>query len=187
MTDCTDPFIPALSTRRLLLLPLTLADAPRYQQLIADWDMVRYITANMPWPYPAGEGLRYIREDALPAMADAEEWHWTLRLHDAPETIIGVISLMDECDDNRSFWIAKPWQNQGLVGEACEVVTRFWFQTLDRPVLRVAKAVANEASRRISMREGMQVVLRRDQDFVCGRMQEEVWELTREQWLARQT
>lgn len=186
MTHCPVAIMPPLSTSRLLLIPLTLVDAPRYQQLIAHWNMVRYITDNMPWPYPATEAERYIRDDALPAMANAEEWHWTLRLHDAPDIIIGVISLMDELDDNRSFWIAEPWQNQRLASEACEAVTRFWFQTLGKPILRVAKAAANEPSRRISMREGMQVMLRRQQSFVGGTMEEEIWQLTREEWLNRQ-
>ncbi|WNC11516.1 GNAT family N-acetyltransferase [Pseudomonas coleopterorum] len=186
MTHGPHAIIPILKTSRLQLHPLTLADAPRYQQLIAHWGMVRYITDNMPWPYPADEAERYIREDALPAMANAEEWHWTLRLRDAPELIIGVISLMDEYNDNRSFWIAEPWQNKGLVSEACQAVNRFWFQALGKPVLRVAKAAANEPSRRISMREGMRVVLKRQQSFVGGTMEEEIWQLTRDEWLSQQ-
>ena len=41
--------------------------------------------------------------------------------------------------------------------EACEVVTEYWFSTPKFPVLRVPKAVANMASRRISEKEGMRV------------------------------
>ncbi len=180
------PRTPELRTERLIMMPLTLADAPFYQQSMGDWGMVRYITANMPWPYPATEGLRYVRKDALPAMARGKEWHWTLRLHENPQQMIGMVSLMNLRDDNRSFWMAKPWQGRGLTREACEAANRFWFETLGKTTLRVAKAADNEASRRVSIGEGMQVVMRRPQAFVCGTREEEIWELTRAQWLARQ-
>ena len=42
--------------------------------------------------------------------------------------------------------------------EAVEAVTDYWFPVLGFPVLRVPKAVANTASRRISEKIGMRVV-----------------------------
>ncbi|WP_213877491.1 GNAT family N-acetyltransferase [Pseudomonas sp. dw_358] len=176
---------PVLCTRRLILEPLCVADADRYQALFNDWEVVRYLTHLVPWPYPEGEALRHIREDALPAMADGEEWHWTLRLRANPELMIGVICVMDEPDNQRGFWIAPPWQGQGLMSEACAVVTRFWFETLGQPSLRVAKAAVNEASRRLSTREGMRMVDSRPDEFVCGQLVEEIWEMTREEWRLR--
>jgi RimJ/RimL family protein N-acetyltransferase len=52
-------------------------------------------------------------------------------------------------------------------------------------VLRVPKALANEASRRISVNSGMRVIATLERDFVCGRLATEVWEITAEEWRSR--
>ena len=77
--------VPALETRRLLLRPLSLADAARTQQLFPHWEIVRHLTTQVPWPYPADGALTYYRDVVLPAIARGEEWHWTLRLRSSPE------------------------------------------------------------------------------------------------------
>lgn len=87
---------------------------------------------------------------------------------------------------NRGFWLGLPWQGQGLMTEASEVVTSYWFNILQFPALRVPKAVANTASRCISKREGMRLVALKEHDYVCGRLPTEVWEITAEEWRARQ-
>jgi RimJ/RimL family protein N-acetyltransferase len=168
-----------------LLKPLIIQDAPGLEALFSDWNIVRLLPANMCWPYPAGEALRFIAQDALPAMADGEAWHWSLRPRSEPERFIGMISLMDETDDNRAFILRQEWQGKGLISEASAAVTRFWFETLEQPTLRVGKAQCNESSRRISIREGMQLVDCTEAQFVCGPLQQEIWEITRDQWLAR--
>ena len=71
------------------------------------------------------------------------------------------------------------------MSEACSAVTEFWFETLQRPVLRVPKAVANVASRRISERSGMRIVETEERDYVSGRLPSELWEITREEWRSR--
>ena len=75
---------PALCTERLLLRPLELADADAIQQLFPQWEVVRYLNALVPWPYPADGALSFLRDMALPAMARGTEWHWTLRLRSNP-------------------------------------------------------------------------------------------------------
>ncbi|MGD0732521.1 MAG: GNAT family N-acetyltransferase, partial [Terracidiphilus sp.] len=111
-----------------------------------------------------------------------EAWHWTLRLLTEPAQIIGFISLEKGDDSNRGFWIGQPWQGMGLMSEACVWANDYWFDVLQFPVLRVAKAVVNEASRRISMKQGMRMVALGEQDYVCGRLPSEVWEITAEEW-----
>lgn len=69
--------------------------------------------------------------------------------------------------------------------EASDAVTDFWFDALQRPVLRVAKAVANTASRRISQSSGMRVIAMEDRDYVSGRWPSEIWEITAEEWHSR--
>jgi [ribosomal protein S5]-alanine N-acetyltransferase len=99
--------------------------------------------------------------------------------------MIGSIALMKGEKNNRGFWLGLPWQRQGLMTEACEAATDFWFNTLKFPVLRAPKAVANVASRRISEKSGMRIVAREERDYVCGRLPTEIWEITAEKWKAR--
>ena len=178
---------PTFHTERLILRPLELADADAIQEQFAHWDVVRYLNALVPWPYPADGALTYLRDIALPAIARGQEWHWSLRLKSAPEQLIGNISLMDEQDNHRGFWLGPQWQGQGLMSEASAVVTAYWFQVLERPLMRVPKAAPNQASRRMSERAGMRLIATRDGDFVCGRLPCDTWEITREEWLRSNT
>ena len=57
--------IPVLETRRLVLRPLALADAPRIQHLFACWEIVESLAAGDPWPYPEDGAATYVRDCAL--------------------------------------------------------------------------------------------------------------------------
>lgn len=177
---------PTLETSRLVLEPLCLSDANAIQQRFPHWEVVRYLNVFVPWPYPDNGALTYLQDHALPAMALGTEWHWTIRLITEPDNVIGCISLMDKDNDNRGFWLSPPWQGQGFMGEACEVVDGYWFQTLKREWMRVPKAATNEASRRVSQRGGMTMISCSEGEFVGGTFASEIWEITREQWLAQQ-
>lgn len=177
--------IPTLQTPRMILRPLELADAEQVQALFPKWEVVRYLRAHVPWPYPPDGAYQYYWR-VLQAIERGDEWHWMLTLRNNPSQVVGSIALMKDRDENRGFWLALPWHGQGLMTEACEVVTDYWFNTLKFPVLRVPKAVANTASRHISERQGMRVVAIGERDYVCGRLATEIWEITAEEWRARQ-
>ena len=175
----------ALETRRLWLRPLELTDAAQTQILFPQWEIVRFLFNAVPWPYPSDGALKYYRDLVLPAMERGDSWHWTLRLKPNPEQLIGCIALMRSADENRGFWLGIPWQGQGLMSEACEAVTDYWFNVLGFPVLRVPKAIANAASRRISEKQGMRVIAAMERDYVGGRFSAELWEITAEEWNRR--
>jgi RimJ/RimL family protein N-acetyltransferase len=177
--------ISQLETRRLILRPLALDDAEHMQRIFPRWEIVRYLAARVPWPYPPDGSLTYIRDVALPAMARGEEWHWTLRLKADPALHIGCISLMTTRAGNRGFWIVPAYQRQGLMTEAADAVTDFWFETLGFPEIRVAKAIENTGSRRISEKNGMRMIAREERDYVCGRLPSEIWSMTAEEWRRR--
>ncbi len=174
--------IPTLETRRLILRPLVIEDAVATQRLFPEWEIVRFMASVVPWPYPADGAECFYREVALPASAAGQAWHWTMRLRDRPEEMIGLISLKLLADNNRGFWIGLPWQRQGLTTEASDVVTDYWFDTLGQQILRVPKAVANVGSRRISERTGMRVIATETRNFVSGPQPAEIWEITAEEW-----
>lgn len=174
-----------METRRLLLRPLEIADAEQTQSLFGKWEIVRLLSDEVPWPFPPDGALTYYRDVALPAMERGDEWHWTLRLKTNPSLLIGSIGLTKKGNINRGFWIGEQWQGQGLMTEACDAVTEYWFNVLKFPVLRVPKAIANTASRRISERQGMRVIATEERGYVSGRLPTEIWEITAEEWNAR--
>ncbi len=180
--------ISPLETTRLLLRPLELADAAQTQLLFPKWEVVRYLNARVPWPYPPDGAYTHYLNVMLPAMERGEEWHWSLRLKTDPAMMIGSVSLMkDKENANRGFWLGVPWHGQGLMTEAADAATDYWFGVLNFPVLRVPKAVPNIASRRISEKQGMRVVATEEREYVSGRFLTEIWEITAEEWRSQKS
>ncbi len=179
--------IPVLETARLLLRPLELGDAEQVQRIFPQWAVVEYLAGHVPWPYPEDGALTFYRDRALPAMERGEEWNWSIRPRTEPGRLIGSIGLMKGEHDNRGFWLDPAWRRQGLMTEAVEAVTEFWFLELGFERLRVPKAVPNLASRRISEKGGMRVIATEERQFVGGRFLAEIWEITREEWLQRRS
>lgn len=176
---------PELETARLILRPLSLADAEQAQPLFAQWEVVKHLSNQVPWPFPPDGVLRFYQDVALPQAERGEAWHWTLRLKTDPGRLIGAISLQISDEINRGFWLGLPWHGQGLMSEASAAVTDYWFDTLGFPLLRVPKAAENRASRRISEKQGMRLVNTKESDYVSGRLRTEVWEITAGEWRER--
>jgi [ribosomal protein S5]-alanine N-acetyltransferase len=178
--------IAALETNRLVLQPLQLADARQSQLLMPQWEIVKFMGARIPWPYPANGAFTYYRDVAIPGMAQGKEWHWTLRSRQAPEEHIGAISLIaNDGYAARGFWLGVPWQGRGLMTEAVVAVNDYCFDVLGFSALRAPKAVDNLASRRISEKTGMRVIAMEERDYVSGRFLSEVWEITADEWRAK--
>ena len=154
--------VPILQMSRLILRPLELADAQQAQVQFPHWEIVRYLAHVVPWPYLPDGAYTYYRDIALPPMDRGVAWHGSLGLKTDQENdqgkMIGSISLLRGENDNRRFWLGLLWHQQGLMTEGCDAVTDDWFNTLQFPVLRVPKAVANVASRRISEKSAMRLV-----------------------------
>lgn len=178
--------VPELGTKRVILRPIELADAAAVQSLFPHWEIVRYLASPpIPWPYPPDGALTFLRDVAIPKMQRGDEWTWSIRLKDAPDQLIGMIALHDAEAGNRGFWLGLPWHGRGIMTEACLAVTDYWFEVLDRPVLRAPRAVENAASRKIAEKTGMRLVRTEMKTFVCGPMLSEIWEITKEEWRSR--
>lgn len=175
---------PTLTTERLLLKPLEAEDALQIQKLYPRWEIVRYLVASVPWPYPSDGAETYVNNVALPDVENGVAWFWTIRRKDDPEQLMGLICLYDVEDNNRGFWLAPEWQGQGYMREASIAATDFWFNTLNKPLLRAPKAAVNERSQRISSSSGMRLVRTEKKAYVSGELDSELWEITREEWNA---
>jgi len=178
--------VPEFQTARLILRPMGLKDAPALQRQFPLWENVRLLASSVPWPYPADGAETHVRDVALPAVERGEAWHWTIRLRTAPDDLIGAIGMMVGENENRGFWLAPQWRGQGLMTEAAERVTAFWFEELGMARLRVPKAAENFASRRVSEKQGMRVVALEERRYVQGVLPTEIWEITAEEWRDRE-
>ena len=141
-------------TARLILEPLAIDDASQIQVLFPHWEIVKHLAAVVPWPYPPDGALAYIRDVALPAVARGEEWHWTLRLTDGSRSADRLHRLKHAPNpraENRGFWSALPWHRRGLMTEAADAVTDYWFDVLKFP--RAARAEGG-AEHRVAPRLG---------------------------------
>ncbi len=52
--------VPELVTDRLILRQLQLEDAEQTQQLFPQWEVVKFLTAAVPWPYPEDGAFKSI-------------------------------------------------------------------------------------------------------------------------------
>lgn len=173
--------IPILESRRLILRPLCLEDAPQIQDKLPHFEIVQYLADKLPWPYPPTGAEDFIREIALPGIAAGKAWHWSLRPKASPNELIGVISL-SLGEENRGFWIAKEWQRLGLMSEAAIVVTDFWFDQIGQEKLKIHKAIENHGSVKISQRSNMRLIGTEMRNYVGGKMESQLWEITKDAW-----
>jgi [ribosomal protein S5]-alanine N-acetyltransferase len=181
------PPTPVLQTRRLVLRPLVPADAPVLQRRFPRWEIVRYLNARIPWPYPADGAEQFIAL-CQEEMARGEKHHWSIRLQDGPDELIGCINLWPDdgkSRDMRGFWLDPEFQGRGLMTEAADRVTDYAFRELGWPHLWVSNAEPNRASARIKEKQGAQLVGFEPFRSVEGEGRRMVWRIDREAWLAR--
>lgn len=178
--------IPTLKTERLLLKPLVAEDAIQIQMQFPRWEIVRYMVASVPWPFPDNGAEEYVNNVALPDVEKGIAWFWTIRRSGAPGDLMGLICLYDTEDNNRGFWLVPEYQGQGYMREASDAVTDYWFNTLNKPVLRAPKAAINQRSQRISASSGMRLIRTEKKEYVSGLLDSDLWEITREEWNTRQ-
>ena len=178
------PLPPALTTERLTLRPMRLADAPALQRLFDDWEVVKHLNAHVPWPYPDDGAETHIRT----SLEKRDRYYWTLTFRSAEDEPLGLISIRPDLGDEgeqRGFWLGRPYWGRGLMTEAAERVTRHAFVDLGWPHLWLGNAEANTASHRVKEKQGARIMDRVPIRTVSGDAIKVVWLLPRSDWLAR--
>lgn len=177
---------PTLETARLILRPLAERDVPAIQRIFPQWEVVRWLNAQVPWPYPE-DGAATNMVDCLAQRARDEKFFWAITLK-GDDTLRGRIDLWpgsEEARESRGFWLDPELHGQGLMMEAAEAVTAYAFQVLEWPFLWLSNAQENRASGRIKIKQGAVLVETVHKRYVGGEGPCEVWRLEREAWLAR--
>ncbi|MEE2949220.1 MAG: GNAT family N-acetyltransferase [Chloroflexota bacterium] len=144
-----------LQTERLQLRPFNLSDAPDFQRLAGDKD-VASTTLSIEHPYEDGLAEQWIRSSQIKSAAgDLITFAITL-LTDC--SFLGSISLHP--NDSRkqseiSYWIGKPYWNQGYATEAVAGVLSYAFNNLKFERVYAAHFTRNIASGRVMQKAGM--------------------------------
>ena len=121
---------PSLDTVRLLLRPLTSADAVAVQRLAGDRE-VASTTLNIPHPYPDGAAELWI--GTLPQAYDCgEAVVFGIALHDGGE-LVGTCGLRLELPHARAeigYWVGREYWGRGVATEAARAVIDYAFTRL---------------------------------------------------------
>ncbi len=178
---------PRLETERLILRPISLSDAPSMQKHFNNWNIIRFLSAQAPWPYPDDGSETFIREIALPAVEKGKAINWVIVPKDGADkgSAIGSIAYRFQDDGivDRGFWLAEPYWKRGLMSEAVAVTQDFMFFDYGLKSFQVKNAQSNIGSRRVKEKNGGKFI--RLEEERCGHLDEptEVWEVTLKNWM----
>lgn len=188
MTPATIPLspTPTLETERLILRPIRFSDAEQIQRLFPQWEVVRWLNARVPWPYPAdGAATNMIESLAQRELGEKLFWAITLRGDDDLRGRIDLWPAEEGARDMRGFWLDPALHGQGLMLEAADAVTGYAFDVLAWAELFLTNAVANQASARIKEKQGAVEIGREPADYVSGPGERQNWRLTPTDWRTR--
>lgn len=181
------PPTPTLETDRLILRPVREGDAPAIQRQFADWEVVKYLSALVSWPYPDDGAATYVAK-CLDEHSRGVKFHWSIALKPGDDEVIGVIDLWPfdgEKRTMRGFWLARALWGQGLMTEAADRVTTYAFEDLGWPFLYFSNAEPNRGSHRVKEKQGAELIDVTTGAYVSGEFPRVTWLLTREAWAAR--
>lgn len=190
--------LPTLYTPRLKLRTLTLADAPRIQEL-ASSKLIAATTASIPHPYPAGAAEKWIAEQAqFIAAGTLIPYGITLagtrtpgRESDPTDTghLIGTIALHTPRDQSHAraelgYWIGVNYWGRGFATEAARILLDYAFNRRGFHRIVAEHFADNPASGRVMQKLGLkrEGILRQHfnkwgeyKDVVCYAILAEEW------------
>lgn len=126
-----------LATGRLILRPLSAADAGAIAEALGNFNVSRW-TGRVPYPYGAADAEVFIAR-GLPEEA------LILAITTASE-LIGCIGIEH---DELGYWLAEPHWGRGYGTEAARAMADHAFTSQDRSELIASYHLGNAASRRI--------------------------------------
>lgn len=175
--------IPTFETSRLILRELVEADATAYEKYFVDYNVIRTLTSLVPWPYPSGGVLEYIKTHVLPKQGN-DKWVWAITLKENTSELIGAVDLWRHgTPENRGFWLGHKYWGKGYMTEAVEPVIDYAFEHLGFEKLVFANAVGNPRSSRVKEKTGAKLVGRVAAKFVDPTLTEsEIYEMTKSAW-----
>src|SRR5262245_27700936 len=175
---------PVIQTRRLILRPMALSDAPAIQRHFNNWNIIPNLGTVVPWPYPDDGAKTFIKRELAKISAGEEIYHWVLVLRSGDGEAIGNNNFRPRASGgqkgNRGSGLAEPYWRKGLMTEAVTTVNDFAFLTLGLESFVVCNVESNVASRRVKQKTGAEFVGYVELPHHNGESKSEQWLVTHE-------
>ena len=127
-----------IETKRLLLRPARIDDAPEMARLIGDWDVMRWLT-RPPWPYGKKDAEWFIGDiSSVGSRAILTAGRFA-----------GVVGIRGEL----GYWLGRKYWGQGIMSEAACAVIAEHFATSDKN-LDSGYLLGNESSANVLAKLG---------------------------------
>jgi RimJ/RimL family protein N-acetyltransferase len=144
-----------IRTARLVLRPLSEGDDARIFELIAHWDILRYLSAP-PWPYEREHARAFVSAQ----MAPNPDVITSAITHDG--ALIGIISAVIKPAGNTQrergyaigYWLGQPYWERGYMSEAARAFIAHVFATTGVDTIYSGAVSDNPASLRIQEKLG---------------------------------
>ncbi len=170
------PALPTLHTKRLILRPFTLADAPELQAMCDDPDLAS-TTLTLPTPYALSDAEQWISKHA----ADFESgvaMTLTLTLRETGEMVgnVGMRLCAQHARGELGYLIGKRYWGCGYCTEGARAVVRYAFVELKLNRIFAEHFTRNPASGRVMQKTGMrhEGILRQHLRKLDGRFEDAV-------------
>ena len=132
---------PTFTTPRLRLREVRRTDIPAYEKHFIDYEVVRYLTDRVPWPYPPDGVREYLDTFVFPYLGE-NKWVWAITERDGADELIGIIELWRPGrPEHRGFWLGRAYWGRGYMTEAVTPVMDFAFEVAGFERLVFANAV----------------------------------------------
>ncbi len=144
-----------ITTKRLILRPYRIDDAPRIEKLVSEKDIAKS-TLNIPHPYPENSAKDFVTF-ALDMEKQGKMLSFAIIEKDE-NVLIGSVSFNLKKDFDRGelgYWIGKPYWNKGYGSEAAKALIRYGFGTLGLNRIYAAAFEQNPGSWRLMEKIGL--------------------------------
>jgi|GEM_PF-65804 ribosomal-protein-alanine N-acetyltransferase len=179
--------IPTLVTKRLVLRPFNLSDAPALQRLAGDF-AVADTTAAIPHPYPDGAAEAWINThkdeftgNKMLALAV------TIKETEGLAGCISIHAIDKVCNSGElGYWIGKDFWGRGYCTEAASAIIKYGFEKIYLNRITAKHFARNPASGKVMQKLGMKSEGYLQQAFLkWGRYEDYViYAILRDDWVA---
>lgn len=168
---------PTLNTKRLILRPFALSDAPDLLRIV-NAPEIAATTLHIPHPYPEELAQAWIK--GHPELFESGEGVVFAIILRREAALVGCVGLTCDPENHNAelgYWIGVPHWNRGYATEAARMVLAFGFAYFGLHRIKSSYFGSNPASGRVMEKIGMHYEgRRREQLFKEGRGFEDVVE-----------
>lgn len=122
----------------------------------------------------------------MPRIKSGDTHCWVITEKEGVNEAIGLIDFRLSRNNlgNRGFWLAQEFQGRGYMSEAVDAINDFIFNAIKIESYQVCNALTNVGSRRVKEKTGAVFIGYDDLMHHNGETKTEIWEVTKESWLA---